>query len=115
MINNNNNNNLVSVYNSNGKFLKKVYSRYAIQQVRKGKAYFSSYSTIVLGKAKHHIISAFPKIGDTLSVSQAMNLLESLFANQLFPRAKAKGSLGGAARSKFIEFNPITSEWKRIR
>lgn len=107
--------NIVDVYNDKGVFLKKVYSRYAEHQVLKGTAYWKNYSTIVIGPIKDAIMRAFPKVGDSLSVADTVETLEKHFRNCAFPKNKAYGSIGGASRHNFIEFDSSTKKWKRIR
>lgn len=48
------------------------------------------------------IVKVFQNIGDRLTIASAYQALLALYANEVYPHAKAAGSLGGASRSGFI-------------
>ncbi|MFI3226609.1 MAG: hypothetical protein R3Y09_04270 [Clostridia bacterium] len=107
------NNNKVEIRDVRGIAIKKVYSRYAIGLMNKGKGWFKTRNIFILGTAPCAILRVFPKIGHTLTVSDATSQLETIFSNQAFAKNKARGSLGGASRWEVIEYNCINDTWKR--
>lgn len=48
------------------------------------------------------ILQVFGKIGSTMSIADAYTALISLYSNQLYPKKKAAGSLGGAVNGGTI-------------
>lgn len=59
------------------------------------------------------IVKVFQNIGDRLTTASAYKALLALYADEIYPHAKAAGSLGGAVRSGFIVLNG--NMYERVR
>lgn len=60
------------------------------------------------------ITRVFPKLGDALTVADAIQSLMALHPNDPYSNQKAAGSLGGASKSGFIVMNSA-GLWVRVR
>ena len=106
--------NLIQLFDSNGKYVKVLHPRYAIQRVLKGRAKWIRNNTAIQEIEPCPILSVFSEVGVTISVAEAMKELSALFINDPFPKQRASGSLGGASRAKFISLT-TDGKWVRIR